>query len=45
MREGVLQGEFYIFTLPARVAPAQRAAIEGRAKELLAALEAGELPE
>ncbi len=45
VREGVLRGEFYIFTLPSRVAPSQRAAIEGRAKELLAALEAGELPE
>ncbi len=45
VREGVLRGEFYIFTLPARVAPAQRAAIEGRTKALLAALEAGELPE
>lgn len=45
VREGVLRDEFYIFTLPARVAPSQRAVIEGRAKELLAALEAGQLPE
>lgn len=45
VREGIERGEFYIFTLPARVAAAQRATIEGRAKELLEALEAGQLPE
>ena len=45
VREGIERGEFYIFSLPARVAPAQRATIEGRAKELLEALEAGQLPE
>ena len=43
VREGVERGEFYIFTLPASVAPAQRATIEGKAKELLEALEAGKL--
>ena len=45
VREGIERDEFYIFTLPAGVAPSQRAAIEGRAKELLVALEAGQLPE
>mgnify|MGYP000688447324 CR=1 FL=1 len=45
VREGILRDEFYIFTLPARVAPSQRATIEGRARELLTALEAGQLPE
>lgn len=45
VREGILHDEFYIFTLPTRVAPAQRATIEGRTKELLAALAVGQLPE
>ncbi len=41
VREAILREQFYVFTLPASVAPANRAVIEGRAKELLAALEAG----
>ena len=43
VREGIERGEFYIFTLPASVAPRQRAAIEARTKALLEALEAGKV--
>ncbi|MBY0401848.1 hypothetical protein K2X89_16260, partial [Myxococcota bacterium] len=41
VREAILREAFYVFTLPASVAPSNRAVIEGRAKELLEALEAG----
>lgn len=41
VREAVERGEFYVFTMPASVVAANRATIEGKAKELLAALESG----
>ncbi|MBK7950999.1 MAG: SDR family NAD(P)-dependent oxidoreductase [Deltaproteobacteria bacterium] len=41
VRDAILRNQFYVFTMPASVAPANRAVIEGRAKELLEALEAG----
>lgn len=41
VREAIQGDQFYVFTMPASVAPANRAVIEGRAKELLEALEAG----
>jgi NAD(P)-dependent dehydrogenase (short-subunit alcohol dehydrogenase family) len=44
VREAVERDEFYVFTLPESGAPAQRAAIESKTQELLAALELGKLP-
>ena len=41
VRDAILNDRFYVFTLPESSAPANRAVIEGRAKELLEALEAG----
>ena len=41
VRDAILNDHFYVFTLPASSAPANRAVIEGRTKELLEALERG----
>lgn len=43
VREGVLRGEFYVFAMPPESYAPNRAAIEERTAELLAALESGVL--